>query len=267
MPELPEVESIRLELNDKLLSSKITRVKFSGASNLLDKNSLPLSQIKSKKLNSISRLGKYLTFDFDEYQLLAHLGMSGVFLVNEMPYKHTHLQLGLDNNSSLIYNDPRRFGYLNLQKQGFEFERLKKLGPDAISQAFTAKYLKNKISKTTKDIKTTLLNQSVVAGIGNIYASEILFQAKVSPLRSANELNDDELKLVVKFTKSILKKSIANRGTTFSDYRLTDGKSGDFQNCLKVFHKDEEECSICKTEIVKIAQNGRSTFYCPNCQR
>jgi formamidopyrimidine-DNA glycosylase len=264
MPELPEVECVRQGL-DLLIGLKIKAIETSQHS-MLDQNSLSLNNLKQQVLLATHRQGKYLLLSFEKHSVLMHLGMSGVLLANKPKRPHTHIHFIFSDQNTLSYSDPRRFGYWNVQSKDFTFARWEALGPDSISQKFTAKYLYEKTNSSSREIKVLLLDQKVTAGIGNIYASEILWAAKISPFRMGSSLTLEELKKICKHTKIILKKSISNRGTTFSDYRLTNGKGGAFQSFLKVFQKEGSECTECKSPIIKKTQAQRSTFYCSQCQ-
>jgi formamidopyrimidine-DNA glycosylase len=266
MPELPEVESIRLELEKSCVGKTIRAVSF-ALPRLLDKNSINLQLLEGQKIQNTGRRGKYMWLETTGYCLLVHLGMSGVLLVNSEKQKHTHLVLEFESGGHLHYKDPRTFGYLNLQKSRSDFSRVMNLGPDAISRDFNKTYFHKKLKRTQREIKICLLDQHLVAGIGNIYASEILFRSGVSPFRRGEEITGEECGLLCKNTKIILKKSIANRGTTFADYRLTNGKKGAFRDFLKVFQKEGLECPVCKSTILKTEQHKRSTFYCEQCQK
>ena len=264
MPELPEVECVRQGL-DLLIGLKIKAIDTSPYS-MLDPNSLSLDCLKKQTLLTTERQGKYLLLSFEKHHVLMHLGMSGVLLANKKQRPHTHIHFVFSNQNTLSYSDPRRFGYWNIQTKDFAFSRWNALGPDSISQKFNAKYLHQRINSSSREIKVLLLDQKITAGIGNIYASEILWAAKISPFRIGSSLSLEDLKMICKHTKKILKKSISNRGTTFSDYRLTNGKGGAFQSFLKVFQKEGAECPKCKAPIIKKTQAQRSTFYCSQCQ-
>tara|TARA_B110000483_G_C18191188_1_gene541022 strand:- start:736 stop:1569 length:834 start_codon:yes stop_codon:yes gene_type:complete len=276
MPELPEVESVRLGL-EPILGAQISHVDWNYP-NLWNKESLPPELLEGQHIHLMTRKGKYLILHTEDFQLLVHLGMSGVLLLQDPADEaraHTHLQIELKKSSSkqpnisqiVRYSDPRKFGHLHLAHQGESFKRWDKLGPDAISRQFTSTYYFSKTQNSIRDIKVYLLNQEVVAGVGNIYASEALYRSGIHPSRAASSLNLEEVTLLVKAIKWILKKSIQNRGTTFSDYKLTNGKDGAFQGFLKIFQKEGQTCPGCRsTTIMKMEQDKRSTFYCPTCQ-
>ena len=288
MPELPEVECVRLGI-ESVKGAQICQVEWNYPA-LWDKATVDPHAIECQKLVETHRKGKYLILEFENHLLLLHLGMSGVFLLQESqvePRPHTHLILKLKGKGhggdsasldgwELRFSDPRKFGHLHLIKKGGvspqysvgdEFERWSKLGPDALTRSFHGKYFHAKCQKSIRDIKIFILDQKVVAGVGNIYASEALFRAKIDPRRPANSLSMEECTNLAKAAKWIMKKSVKKRGTTFSDYRLTNGKGGSFQSFLKVFQKENETCPGCKSnQILKLEQDKRSTFYCSSCQ-
>ena len=266
MPELPEVESIRLQLEDKCKNKKIKKA-WSNYPALFDSETLDVHLLTNQTILSLRRHGKYLILELDDYELIIHLGMSGVLLYNDDRGKHLHFQCTFSDGSVLNYFDPRKFGYLNLKEKEASLKRLSQMGPDVLSATFSKKYFKESIQKSGMDIKSFLLDQKKQAGIGNIYASEILFSSAVHPLRKANSLLEDEADLIVKHSKRIMKLAVKNRGTTFSDYKLTNGKDGQFQKFLKVFQKEKKECPVCRTPIQKVVIAQRSTFYCEACQR
>ncbi len=271
MPELPEVENTKLSLLP-IKGKQIVGV-FTSSKKLRKNIPENILEVKNSIIINIKRKAKYLIFDLDcNKTIISHLGMSGKFIYSDENSinKHDHIILYLNNAYNLKYNDPRRFGVFLLEDTD---QYMKKLfhdtAIDAIDDNFTTDYLLNKISKISSNIKNTLLNQKIVAGIGNIYASEALFHAKISPLRTANSLNYVELSILVLSIKEILNKAIKLGGSTLKDYRKADGKIGEFQNHFSVYSKENQCCSHknCDGIIEKIFQNGRSTFYCKKSQK
>ena len=269
MPELPEVETTIRGLRD-IKHLKILKV-FIHTKQLRFK--IPYG-IKKKILNSkifnIKRIAKYIIFDLDNnFSLVIHLGMSGrlkLFGNNFNTEKQDHFKLNLSNEKFIIYNDPRKFGFIDI----VESPNLKNkkyilsLGVDALSKRLSHQYLFNKISKSDVPIKQILLNQSIICGIGNIYASEILFDAKISPLITGRKLKISHIMLLISSIRKILRKAIKSGGSTIKDYRSTDGTLGNFQKNFKVYNKEGKK--IGKHTIIKIIQYGRSTFYCSEIQ-
>tara|TARA_B100001057_G_scaffold84095_1_gene79914 strand:+ start:12827 stop:13645 length:819 start_codon:yes stop_codon:yes gene_type:complete len=269
MPELPEVETTIKGLYE-IKHLKILKV-FIHTKQLRFK--IPLS-IKKNLLNSriskIKRIAKYIILDLDNnFSLVIHLGMSGrlkLFGKNFNSEKHDHFQLTLSNGKTIIYNDPRKFGFIdivessNLKKRNY----ILSLGLDALSKKLDHKYLFSKISKSNVPIKQILLNQRVISGIGNIYASEILFHAKISPLTEGKKLTISHIMLLILSIRKILRKAIKSGGSSIRDYRSIDGTLGNFQKNFKVYNKEGKK--IGKHTILKIVQYGRSTFYCAEVQ-
>lgn len=271
MPELPEVENTKLSLLP-IEGKKIIKVYTSGKK-LRKEIPCNIQDIINSTLLSVQRKAKYLLFHLDNKKtIVSHLGMSGKFVYSqeETIDKHDHIILYLEDGYKLKYNDPRRFGVFLLENTDtYNKNIFSKTGVDAISKEFTTDYLQKKLVKISSNIKNTLLNQEIVAGIGNIYASEALFLAKISPLRLANSLNILELNDLVISIKEILNKSIKLGGSTLKDYRKANGESGGFQNHFLVYSKENDACSHkdCNGTIEKIVQNGRSTFYCKKSQK
>ncbi len=272
MPELPEVENVCISIK-KSQNLLIKDVYYSGKKlkNLFDIKDLEL--LINNKIRKIYRKGKYIIFQLDNnLYIVSHLGMSGVFLLNNERSlsKHDHIVIYFENNLILKFNDIRRFGMFQIVNN-IKFSQLKflnNLGIDALDSNFNEVYLYEKLKNINANIKHTLLNQTLVAGIGNIYASESLFKAQISPLCSAKKLSKIQTKELVYWIKFILNQSINNGGSTLRDYKKSDGSIGNFQNLFSVYQKQGVPCvNNCGCLIVKIMQNQRSTFYCPDCQK
>tara|TARA_A100001011_G_scaffold167001_1_gene175773 strand:+ start:235 stop:1053 length:819 start_codon:yes stop_codon:yes gene_type:complete len=269
MPELPEVETTIKGLYE-IKHSKIHKV-FINTKQLRFKIPLTIKKklIKSEIFN-IRRIAKYIVLDLDNnFSLIIHLGMSGrlkLFGKDFNGEKHDHFQLNLSNGKIMIYNDPRKFGFIdivetsNLKNKKYIFS----LGLDALSKKLDHTHLFKKISKSDVPIKQILLNQKIISGIGNIYASEILFDAKISPLIPGRKLKISHIMLLIFSIRKILRKAIKSGGSSIRDYRSADGTLGNFQNNFKVYNKQGSK--IGKHTILKIVQYGRSTFYCPGVQ-
>ena len=184
-----------------------------------------------------------------------------------LPKKHNHLEL-IFENFKVVYNDPRRFGFIKLIESTNDESRLfKGLGPEPLSKAFNAKYFFDKVKNTNKSIKDVLMDQKIVAGLGNIYVNEILFLSKVSPLKIGSKITLKNSDTIVKSVKLIIKKAILKGGTSIRDHIQPDGKLGYFKNNLKVYGKDKKKCELCKQNIKLIKQSNRSTFFCKFCQK
>jgi formamidopyrimidine-DNA glycosylase len=267
MPELPEVETIVRNLNKILLHKTIRTVHIINdkiLQNVSKENFLKI--IENKKIIKINRYGKMILFTLSEnWFLFVHLRMTGHLLLKDNFSKHIHTKLFFDNET-LFYDDPRRFGRFYLTQNREKY--IKNLGVDPLSNTFTPLLLANLLIKSKRAIKSVLLSQNVIAGIGNIYADEILWLTKIHPLTSAcNIVNHDEL---FKAIKSALLKGIKNKGTSlgkakqnFCDIFGHFGKNSDH---LKVYNRENERCFQCSSLINRMKINGRSSYFCPNCQ-
>ncbi len=276
MPELPEVETIKRGLRN-IENKKITQIFRSNKKMRFD-SSLDLSLLEGGKVKYIDRRARYLILGIDEkYCLIIHLGMSGRLtfcnlgnkIDNYEIQKHDHFIAELENNEILILNDPRRFGFVDLiHKEDLKNHKmLENLGPEPLDQSFDENYLYNKIKNKITNIKTTMMDNKIVVGVGNIYINESLFVAKISPLRSAKTLRKSELKKLVEAIKSILEAAITSGGSSINDYVDSSGNLGSFQNNFKIYGLENGNCLECENVIQRIVQNGRSTFYCSKCQK
>ncbi len=270
MPELPEVQTVINGIKKEIDNAKIINVEvFCNALRYII-NKKNLSFVCGANIKEYKRIGKYIGIVLDnEYSIILHLGMSGRVTINPIEAKkHDHIKI-TTSNGIVVYNDARRFGMFDIIKTKDIFCQpyFKNMGVDPFVKDFNAKYLIKKFARKKIDIKSALLDQSIVAGIGNIYASEILFKAKVSPLKPADEININEAKLIVKYTLEVLKDAIKKGGSTLKDHQKPDGTLGYFQNSHCVYGKDGQKCYICNNEIKRIVQKGRATFYCSDCQK
>lgn len=293
MPELPEVETIRRGLEAKLPGHIIEKIEVKLPKLLINSNLEELKRaLVGGKFTAVRRLGKILILESENYSLLVRLGMTGQLTFRDLnlpdsneftvhpltslqralgqfePDKHTHIILYLDGNTSLCYRDIRQFGkwYLYAKEKLNSSSELNSLGPDPFGDDYTIDNLTRGLKKTARAIKTALLDQSIVAGLGNIYADEVLFASHILPTKSAKSLTNDEIEAIFNVIKPILQKSIDNRGTTFSDYRDADGHKGDNASQLKVYGRGGQPCFLCGRELHKEKIGGRSSVYCPHCQ-
>jgi len=281
MPELPEVETVRkgLEryLQDKTLTQIVTRregLRFPFPENMSQ-------QLQDRKVLSIKRRAKYLLIRLSgQMTLLSHLGMSGSFrFVTDSAYqptKHDHVLFYLSGDSVMIYNDPRRFGVLDIvdTRKEDQHRLLHHLGPEPLSNNWDARVFSDSIRHKNGPIKTTLLDQQVVVGVGNIYACEALFIANISPRRKAQSLAAKtqpgiRSERLVTAVKSVLETAIEAGGSTLKDFQDVEGKAGYFAHQFQVYGREGKPCvrPKCSSVISRIVQGGRSTFYCPSCQR
>jgi formamidopyrimidine-DNA glycosylase len=222
----------------------------------------------------IARLGKYLLIDFSTGRvLLAHLGMSGRIVIvprSTAREPHTHAVLRLDSGDDLRYVDPRRFGALAVYPRGAvrASDELRALGPDPLGGGFTPAYLAGALAATRGvAVKSFLLDQRRIAGLGNIYASEVLWVARIAPRRRANQVRGDEVARLHRAVVDVLSAAVARRGTTLRDYVDAGGEGGENQEFLAVYDRAGEPCGECGARVRRIVQGARSTFYCPRCQR
>ncbi len=269
MPELPEIETICTGLQS-LKNERITKV-FRSQKTLRIPSSLDLQEMVGAEFLKISRKARYLIFDLsNKKSLVMHLGMSGRVILEKKFYqlKHDHFSCELSGGSCLTFNDTRRFGFVDLvESNKLQYHKmLCNLGCEPLSPGFNFSYLREKLQDKRMNIKTSMMDNKIVVGVGNIYISESLFDAKISPLQSACDLRDNELKRLVASIKKILAQAIESGGSSISDYVDSNGKSGKFQNKFKVYGRDGLVCTSCDGLIQKIIQNGRSSFYCKKCQ-
>ena len=269
MPELPEVESTVKSLNI-LKNKKVTNLDVHSKKLRYLVPHSELKKIINYKIINIRRIAKYVILDFDNSRsVIIHLGMSGrlkIIRINKPINKHDHLVFKF-NNYQLIFNDPRRFGFVDIidSDKVNNIRYIKKLGIDALDKNLSEEYLYKKFYKSEVFIKQLLINQHIVAGIGNIYVSEILFDSKISPLKKGKDLNKYHIGTIIKSTRKILKKAIKFGGSSINDYVSPDGTLGNFQNNFKVYGK--EGSKIKGYYIKKVVLYGRSTFFCPEIQK
>lgn len=264
MPELPEVESIRRMLLEKVIG-KVIIGSETGLPRIIKQGEL--NSLIGRCFTGIERYGKYLRFTTDtDLTLYSHFRMTGTFLWLGLKEKEpTHIRARiLFSDGEMQYRDTRTLGGLWITEDGQR--PWKQLGPDPFSQECSAETLKKLLSGRSIPIKVALLDQAVIAGIGNIYASEALFASGIHPAQKADSLSVEELNRIIESARIILQSSIDSGGTTFRDFRLSDGKEGAFKAFLKVYGKAGEKCDVCGYNIKRIVQAQRSTFFCPVCQ-
>ena len=270
MPELPEVETTRRGLEPLIVNRQITsvhiyqnRLRWEIPSHLSD-------TLKNQTINKISRRAKYLLIDFKGGQLVMHLGMSGSISVvptSESLKKHHHFELKLDNSMSMRFHDPRRFGSILWQKNNEQLSLFKNLGPEPLSSEFNGNTLYLSSRGKKKNIKTFIMDSNIVAGVGNIYASESLFLAGISPKRVAGKTSTKRYQILTQCIKQVLSEAINNGGTTLNDFSNIDGEPGYFSQVLSVYGRNDMPCYRCDGTIKRIIQNQRASYYCPKCQK
>jgi formamidopyrimidine-DNA glycosylase len=289
MPELPEIETIKNGLSRFVLNKKIIGFKLLDEK-LVSSGFSFLKKIKGDSFSKIDRLGKLLIFSFhiSEYKLLAHMKMTGQLVfcrekellaigghaergkvnLSCSDFKHIRFYITFEDSSRLLFNDSRRFAYLKMVDEKSFSEIKESFGLEPLSKEFTFSQFSQLLSRrSAKNIKAFLLDQSLVAGIGNIYADEILFASAVSPLKKVASISNAKKKRIFDNIKKILKLAVEKKGTTFSDYLDSEGQRGSFSSLLKVYGREGEKCSKCSSRIKKIRVAGRGTHYCPKCQK
>jgi len=269
MPELPEVETTRRGLEPLITDKKIVSIHIYKKKLRWEIPSHLKSTLKNQTIKSISRRAKYLLLQFEQGQLVMHLGMSGSIRVihsSEPLKKHEHFELKLDNSTSIRFHDPRRFGSVLWQNINETISLLKNLGPEPLSYEFNNDSLHKSSIGKSKNIKTFIMDSSVVVGVGNIYASESLFLAGISPKRKAGKTSKKRLTILTKSIKNVLSDAINNGGTTLNDFYSVDSNPGYFSQLLSVYGREGMPCIRCSVKIKRIIQNQRATYYCPKCQ-
>jgi formamidopyrimidine-DNA glycosylase len=287
MPELPEVEIVKRSLAQKIQQKKIKKIIIKNR-NLRFKIPIKFEGLlKNKIVKKVTRFSKYLILNFcDGSFCLIHLGMSGTIHLIEknslkkftntsfysssiLPKKHNHVEIQF-KDLKIIYNDPRRFGFIKFIKNKKDLlNRFSHLGPEPFFKNFNLKYISNYFLNKKRDIKTFLLDQKFVSGIGNIYASEILFFCKINPKTQVEKLSQKDHKNIILYSKRVLNRAIKKGGSSIRDFRDTFGKSGNFQKEFKVYQRENLNCSRnkCNGKIKKISISNRSTFFCNTCQK
>lgn len=266
MPELPEVETIKRNLGQTIGSPCLDDVKIHDPLVLSDSPE-QLKAYKGCDYQNAERLGKYLILHFGETRkIIISLRMTGTVLLNTINNR-TAIEFNFENNDNLSVNTVRRFTRVYCRNQNYKNEPpLKKLGPDPLYSNFTLNNFKQTLQSRRAILKNLLLNQEVVAGIGNIYASEILYQAGLHPEKKANTLSKEQIRHIYNAIPTVLDRAIKNGGSSLSDYQNLFGEKGTAQNTNIVYQKNNTPCPKCSTLIEKKKISNRSTYYCPNCQ-
>ena len=272
MPELPEIQTIVDELRPQLLRRVFTGLETDWPPVLI---TAPLPQFRARlvgqRILEGRRRGKYLLFLLSGGDtLLIHLMMSGhlsILRSSEPCDRHTHTRLLLDDGRELRFRDVRKLGRAYLVADPAEV--LGHLGPEPLGEEFTLHRFRDLIARRRGRLKSLLINQRFLAGLGNIYADETLFAARLHPLRAADALSDQEIECLYQSIRRVLSCAVADQGTTLDDaaYRRPDGRAGNYQNQLRVYGREEELCPLCGTSIQRIVVGGRGTHFCPHCQR
>jgi formamidopyrimidine-DNA glycosylase len=267
VPELPEVETIRAALASRLEGRALERVEILDPRLTRPHDLFEVAEeLEGDRVLAVERRGKYLLLRLESgLRLLVHLRMTGGF--HWQPTTHERAILELDDGRRLAYRDVRRFGtWLVLEDAELEPYLATKNGPEPLGPRFTARWLGPQLARRRAPLKAVLLDQRVVAGLGNIYADEALWRARLNPLRPANSLGPDEVRRLVRAIRAALSAGIERQGSTLSDYRTPDGGSGSMQDEFRVYGREGLPCPRCRTPIAKTRAGGRGTCYCPTCQ-
>lgn len=285
MPELPEVETVCAGLRPFVCGQKIKTIQLRRKDLRVPFPKRMAARLEGRRIESVSRRAKYILLHIKEEGIhpaeifTIHLGMSGrITMVDKVgaytPEKHDHMIVMLQNGTGFVFNDARRFGMVFLEPS-CDMENHKAfshLGPEPLERGFTTRVLREKLAGKKADIKTVIMDQCVVVGVGNIYASEALFQASISPRRAAGDVEEAEAGALVSSIKDVLRRAIAAGGSTLKDYKQADGSLGYFQHRFAVYDRAGQPCPRCakngktKSVIQKIVQAGRATYFCPTCQ-
>ncbi len=288
MPELPEVETVRLQLLDKIVGKTIKGVEVFHSKSVGDDESIE-DRLVGKKIEHVDRIGKLMIFSFAKEKdlfMLAHLKMTGQFFyvedgkvttggghsmsesdVKDLPGRHTRVAFYFKDGSALYFNDMRIFGYVKVSDAAGVASARVCYGPEPIADDFDVDYFTEKLKKRSIAIKAALLDQKFVAGLGNIYVDEALWRAKVRPTRPSNTVTKGEAAATAAAAKAVMLESIAVGGTTFQNFKDTKGDNGNFKDFLQVFGKQGTPCPRCGTTIEKTRVAGRGTHFCPGCQK
>jgi formamidopyrimidine-DNA glycosylase len=283
MPELPEVETVMRGIEPAMTGYKIDQLILNRPDLRWPFPGGMAERVSGTKVLGLRRRSKYILADLDSNEtLLIHLGMSGRILVSGDPLgnfvhdhppieKHDHVIFSMENGARITFNDPRRFGAMDLldTNLGDAHPFLRNIGPEPFGNEFHENYLVNILKKKNSPIKSVLLDQRIVAGLGNIYVCEVLFRAGISPKKLASTISAKRTAPMVAIIRDVLGEAIQAGGSTLKDFRHSDGELGYFQHTFKVYGREGEACTNtdCGAKIKRIVQSGRSSFYCPKCQR
>ncbi len=283
MPELPEVETVRRGLLPVIEGHTITNADVRRPDLRWPFPDNMANRLAGQKITSLRRRSKYLLVDLASGEtLIIHLGMSGRLLISgdplgnfhhehPAPEKHDHVVFDFDNGARVTFNDPRRFGAMDLgATENLEDHKLiRDIGPEPLGNTFNASYLADRLKGRQTPMKTALLDQKIVAGLGNIYVCEALYRARISPRRKAGNLSRAKIEILVPIIRDVLSEAIEAGGSSLKDYRQTDGELGYFQHNFRAYDREGEACQTpeCSGKIDRIVQSGRSTFFCGRCQR
>jgi len=273
LPELPEVETVKETLKNLIINKTIRDIDVFYDGIIKD---ISVEEFKKylidKTFTNIKRQGKYLIFILDDIALISHLRMEGKYFIKstlEDRSKHEHIIFYFTDGSTLRYHDTRKFGTMDIRniEDIYDTAPINKLGPEPFDKKLTVSYLSAKLKNKSIPIKSALLDQTIITGLGNIYVDEVLYRCKLNPITKSNTLKKADLSNIIKYSSIVLDKAIKLGGTTIRSYTSSLGVTGRFQNELNVHTLENEPCKVCKTPIVKTKVNGRGTYFCPKCQK
>ncbi|MGB7319753.1 MAG: bifunctional DNA-formamidopyrimidine glycosylase/DNA-(apurinic or apyrimidinic site) lyase [Planktotalea sp.] len=283
MPELPEVETVRRGLAPVMEGARIVQADVNRPNLRWPFPENMSRRLTGARIEQLRRRSKYILADLDTGEsLLIHLGMSGRMLISgaklgtfthnhPAPEKHDHVVFHMDNGARITFNDPRRFGAMDLldTSTADAHKLLSTIGPEPLGNGFNEAYLIDALQGKASPIKSALLDQRIVAGLGNIYVCETLYRARITPLRKAGQISKQRVATLVPIIRQVLSEAIDAGGSSLKDFRQADGDLGYFQHSFDVYGRESERCRTagCGSLIKRVVQSGRSSFYCPNCQR
>ena len=273
MPELPEVETVRQGLEDLLVGKRIEKIRFAYPRMVVTGADELMAKALGQTFRAVRRRGKYLILELDDYLILSHLRMEGKYLSfpsHEMPQnKHFHAFFDLSDGTCLVYQDVRKFGTMDLLEKGEELPYFAKrrLGPEPVAEDFILSDFASRLRTSKKPIKSHLLDQTLVVGLGNIYVDEVLWASRVHPLKPSNQLSSTEVASLHAEIIRILALAVAKRGSTIRTYQNAFGEIGSMQDFLAVYGRTGQPCQVCQTPIVKFKVGGRGSHVCPECQK
>ena len=281
MPELPEVETVRRGLLPVMEGQRIDQAQVNRPDLRFALPPNMAARLTGQVVQALRRRSKYILADLSSGEtLLIHLGMSGRMLISgtqlgqfhhahPAPEKHDHVVLTMQSGARVTFTDPRRFGAMDLMPTANwqAHKLLADLGPEPLGNGFNETYLAQRLANRATPIKSALLDQKVVSGLGNIYVCEVLHRAGIAPTRLAGDLTAQQAAALVPLIRTVLSEAIEAGGSSLRDYRQADGELGYFQHTFRVYDREGQPCLACATPIVRLVQSGRSSFYCPSCQR